>query len=172
MGHFALFDCWSPFCSLLIEFHCTFFISYEIFHIMFIITAFRLASKILVCCLFYSLPRDQSRDVTPRLEEGGWFFIFDCWSPFCFLLIVFFPSLIYCWHVMFIIAFHLVLTRSSLLFLRRISTVLSQGISHGMWLLAWEFLLFTSVLSFEYASSFRLLLLRLYSNGCAKALFV
>ena len=27
------------------------------------------------------------------------------------------------------------------LFIRRISTVLSQGISHGMWLRAWEFLL-------------------------------
>ena len=40
--------------------------------------------------LFYtiSLPRNQSRDVTPRLGEGGWFFIFDCSSPF-FLFIEF-----------------------------------------------------------------------------------
>ena len=37
-----------------------------------------------------------------------------------------------------------------LLFLRRISTVLSQGISHGMWLLAWEFLSIKSVLHFAF----------------------
>ena len=36
--------------------------------------------------------------------------------------------------------------------------------------LAWEFLLFSSVLPFAYASSFRLLLLRLCSNRCAEAL--
>ena len=36
------------------------------------------------------------------------------------------------------------------LFLRRISTVLSQGISHGMRLLAWEFLLFKSILHFAF----------------------
>ena len=39
-----------------------------------------------------------------------------------------------------------------------------------MWLLAWEFLLFSSVLHFSYASSFRPLLLRLCSNRCAEAL--
>ena len=37
-----------------------------------------------------------------------------------------------------------------LLFLRKISTVLTQGISHGMWLLAWEILLIKSVLHFAF----------------------
>ena len=38
---------------------------------------------------FYcSLRRDQSRDVTPRFREGGWFFNFwDCSRPFCFWLV-------------------------------------------------------------------------------------
>ena len=36
--------------------------------------------------LLLSFPRDQSRDVTPRLGEGGLFFIFNCSCPFCFLL--------------------------------------------------------------------------------------
>ena len=39
--------------------------------------------------LLLSLPMDQSRDVTPRLGECGWFLIFDCLSPFYFLLIEF-----------------------------------------------------------------------------------
>ena len=37
----CFFDCFSPFCWLLIEFHCTFSISYK-YHIMFIIIVFRL----------------------------------------------------------------------------------------------------------------------------------
>ena len=37
-----------------------------------------------------------------------------------------------------------------LLFLRRISTVLSQGTSHGVWQIAWEFLLIKSVLYFAF----------------------
>ena len=42
-----------------------------------------------------------------------------------------------------------------LLFLCRISTVLSQGISYGMWLFAWKFLLFFSVrTSFRVHASF------------------
>ena len=32
-------------------------------------------------------PRDQLRDVTPRLGEGGLYLICDYSSPFCFLLI-------------------------------------------------------------------------------------
>ena len=58
-----------------------------------------------------------------------------------------------------IIVFDGVLT-ALLLFLRRISTVLSQGISHGMWLLAWEFLLIKSVLHFAF-----LHLLSFYNNS-------
>ena len=54
-----------------------FLINYS--HIMFIIIVFRLGSDKFVSCIFYCLsPRDQSRDVTPRLGEGGRFFIFDC----------------------------------------------------------------------------------------------
>ena len=48
-----------------------------------------------------------------------------------------------------IIVFDMVLN-ALLLFLRRISTVLSQGISYGTWLLAWEFLLFKSILHFAF----------------------
>ena len=55
---------------------------------MFIIIVFRLGSDKLVSCFFNCLsPRDQSRDVTPRLGEGGWFFIFDCSTPFYFVFV-------------------------------------------------------------------------------------
>ena len=58
-----------------------------------------------------------------------------------------------------------------LLCLRRISTILSQGISHGVWLFAWLLLLFFRFCyPFAYGSSFRLLLLRLCSIRCAEAL--
>ena len=58
------------------------------------------------------------------------------------------------------------------MFLRMISTVLSQEISHGMRLHAWEFLLIKSASFRVLASSFRQLLLRLCSNRCAEALVV
>ena len=72
------------------------------------------------------------------------------------------------------------------LFFRRISTVFSQGISHGIRLLAWEFLLIKSVLHFTFLhllsgyyyydyvviGVLRLLLLRLCSNRCAEVLAV
>ena len=67
-----------------------FSISHKIFIIKYllIIIVFKLGSDQLVSCWFYCLsPRDQSQDVTPRLGEGGWFFIFDYSSPFCFLVI-------------------------------------------------------------------------------------
>ena len=73
-----------------------------------------------------------------------------------------------CLLLLYLVRFSLAL----LLFLRRIPTVLSQGISHGMWLLAWEFLLFFSVLPFVYASSFQLLSLRSCSIRYAEALMV
>ena len=55
---------------------------------MFITIVFRLGADKRVSCFFYSLsPRDQSRDVTPRLG-GGWItMIFDYSNTFCFLLI-------------------------------------------------------------------------------------
>ena len=57
---------------------------------MYIFIVFRLGSYKLVSCVFYFLsPRNHSRDVTPRLGEGGWFLIFDRLSPFRFLLIEF-----------------------------------------------------------------------------------
>ena len=78
--------------------------------------------------------------------------------------IMIFPSNTYWWHVMFIIiVFDWVLT-SLLPFLRRISTVLSQGISHGMWLFAWEFPLF--ILFLHLVSAI------IISNRCAAALVV
>ena len=62
--------------------------------------------------------RKQSRDVTPRLGEGGWFFIFDCSSPFCFLLIEmnWFFHLLYSTKMLGVLLLYLIgfcLTRSS-----------------------------------------------------------
>ena len=58
------------------------------------------------CQLFRVLffPRDQSRDVTPRLWEGGWFLIFEHSSLFCFFLTEFnfTPCLLKYYHIMFI----------------------------------------------------------------------
>ena len=66
-----------------------------------IIVVFGLGSdKLGVLFILLSFPMDQSRDEIPRLREGELFFIFDCSSPFFFLLIefhyVFSPSLIQC----------------------------------------------------------------------------
>ena len=76
---FSFFDCSSPFCCLLIEFHCTFQFPIKYYQIMIIIIVFRLGSE--SSSPFSSilpLPRDQSRDVTPRFGEGRRFLIFDC----------------------------------------------------------------------------------------------
>ena len=65
--HFLIVQ--SSFCFLLIEFHCTFFISCKYYHIMFIIIVFRLGSDALVLCFIICLsPRDQPWDVTNRLD--------------------------------------------------------------------------------------------------------
>ena len=68
---FNFFDCSSPFCFLLIEFHCTLFpFLIKYYHVMFNIIVFRLASDKLPVVsqdFFHSLPRDQLWDVTPRL---------------------------------------------------------------------------------------------------------
>ena len=50
-----------------------------------IITVLRLDSDKLVSCFFYCFSKGISRDVTPRVGEGGRFLIFDYSSPFCFL---------------------------------------------------------------------------------------
>ena len=64
----SFFEYLSPFCFLSIEFHCIFSIM-KFYHILFIIIVFRLGSDKL--SPVSSFPRDQSRDVTPRLGEGG-----------------------------------------------------------------------------------------------------
>ena len=63
------------FVFLLIEFHVLFPFLIKYYHLMFIILVFRLGNDKVCLCFFAvllpSLPRDQSRDVTPRLGEGG-----------------------------------------------------------------------------------------------------
>ena len=66
----SFFEYLSSFCFLSIEFHCTFSIFFKYYHILFIILVFRLCCDCLLFLLL-SFPRDQSRDVTPRLGEGG-----------------------------------------------------------------------------------------------------
>ena len=86
ISHFSNIQVHFVFCQL--NFIVLFLFLIKYYHILFIIIIFRLGSDKLVSCFFYCLsPRDQSRDVTPRLREGGLFFIFYYSSPFCFLLI-------------------------------------------------------------------------------------
>ena len=86
--HFSIVQVQFVFCQLNFIVLLLFLINY--YNILFIIIVFRLGSHKLVSCFFYSLsPRVQSRDVTPRLGGGGWFFLFDHLSPFCFLLFEF-----------------------------------------------------------------------------------
>ena len=57
------------------------------YHIMFIIVVFILGSNKRFCFFagfLLSLPRDESRDVTPCLGEGDDFSFFECPSPFYF----------------------------------------------------------------------------------------
>ena len=116
----------------------------------------------LLCCLFYCLSaRDQSRDVTPRLVEGGYFFIFVCSSPFCFLLIEFhysfsFSYLVLTWYVYYYCIWLGFNTLVSCSFARFLLFSL-KGLVTGCDSLLGS--LFSSVLTFVYASSFPLLLL-------------
>ena len=146
---------------------------------MFSIIVFWLGSDKHVRLLFVLLSsqRDQSRDVTPRLGEDGWFFIFDCSRPFCFLLIEFhyviFISYIVLTGYVYYYCILLMFNKPFSCFFAGFLLFSPKGsCSHGMWLLAWEFLLFSSALPLAYASSFRLLLLRLCSNRCAEALVI
>ena len=141
---------------------------------MFIIIVFRLGNEWLARLLFIlSFPGGAVTGCDSSLGGGTMIFNFRLFKFILFFVnwisLCFFPSFILCWYVTFIIVFDLVLTRSSSVS-RRISAILSLGISYGMWLLAWEFLLFSSVLPFADASSFLLLLLRLCSNRCVEAL--
>ena len=76
---FFLFDCSSPFYSLLIEFHYAFPISYLVLTCYVNYYCIWLCfNPFFSCCTLYcSLPRDQSRDVTPRF---GVFVILMCTS--------------------------------------------------------------------------------------------
>ena len=143
---------------------------------MVIIVLFRLGSDKLSSCLFtgflLSLPRDQSPDVTPRLGEVADFLFFD-WSSFCFWLlncalsISYFVLTCYVYYYFILFGFN---TLFSCFFCKN-STVLSQGICHGMWLFSWEFLLFSSSLHFAF-KHLSDLLFRQCSNMCAEALVV
>ena len=90
---FSFFDCSSPFDFLLIDFIVLFLFLLKYYNIMFIIIVFRLVidelfSRFLLD-FFCSLPRDQSRDATPRFWGSVilyWFFI----SRSC----IFFPATI------------------------------------------------------------------------------
>ena len=96
---------------------------------MFIIIAFSVGSDELVCCLFYCLSQGMSRDVTPRWGRVDDFSL-SIVEVLLFLLIEF-------QYVLFFISYtntlYLLLYCTLLsCFFTRISTVLSQGISHGM----------------------------------------
>ena len=47
----------------------------------------KLITVIIIFIIIIIIIWDQARDVTPRLEVGGWFLIFDYSSPFSILLI-------------------------------------------------------------------------------------
>ena len=81
---FLLFDCLSPFCFLLIKFHCTFFIFVKYHHIMFIIIVFRLSSYMLICGLFYCLSHGISHGMW-LLTCRGWM-IFHFWLSILFFV--------------------------------------------------------------------------------------
>ena len=67
--HFSFVQDHFVFCQLNFIVLFPFLVKY--YHILFIIIVFRLDSDKLVSCFFCLSPRDQSRDVTPRLGEGG-----------------------------------------------------------------------------------------------------
>ena len=111
----------------------------------------------MISCLPFrllSFPRDQSRDVTNGLGKGWWFFIFRVFKSILFFvnwnsLYVF--QLLYSTNMLCLLLLYLIwFLNTLLLFFRRISTVRSQGINHGMWPLAWAFLLIKSVLHFAF----------------------
>ena len=103
--------------------------------------------------LLLTFPRDQPWDVTPHLGEGGWFFIFDYSSPFCFLLIEIYYTFSISYLVLTCYVYYYciwwVLTRSSPVSSQDFYCSLPRD-SHRMWLLAWEFLLIKSVLHFAF----------------------
>ena len=81
--HFLIVQVHFVLCQLNFIVLYPFLLKYQILFV--IIIVFRLGSNKLVSCFFYCL--SQGSDVTPPLRECGLFFIFNCSSPFCFLLI-------------------------------------------------------------------------------------
>ena len=86
---------------------------------------------------------------------GGWMiFHFQVFKSILFFVnwnSLYFFQLLYSTNMLCLLLLCLIgFQNNLLLFLRWIYTVLSQGISHGMWLLAWEFLLIKSVLHFAF----------------------
>ena len=76
VDEFSFFDCSSPFCFLFTKFHCAFSISYillvcYVYYYYYYYYYSWFDFNTLFFCFFAdsycSLPRDQSRDVTPRL---------------------------------------------------------------------------------------------------------
>ena len=125
--------------------------------------------------MLLSFPRDQSLDVTPGLREGGWFLIFDCTSPFCFLLIefhcFFFISYIvltcYVYYYCIWLGFNMLLS----CFLAGFQLFSPKGSVTGCDSSLTSFC-YTPLSSFRLCIFFRLLLLRIRSNRCAEALVV
>ena len=86
---------------------------------------------------------------------GGWMifdfrlfksiFFFVNWNSSYFFHILYSTKML-CLLLLYLIGFNALFS----CFFRRISTVLFQGISHGMWLLDWEFLLLKNVLPFAF----------------------
>ena len=122
---------------------------------MFIILVFRSGCDKSVSCFFYCLSQGISHGMDSSLR-GGWmifhFWLFKSilffvnWNSLCFFHFLYSTNMLFLL-LLYSIGFN---TLDLLLFLRRISTVLSQVISYGMWLLALEFLLFKSVLHFTF----------------------
>ena len=107
-----------------------------------------------VLYLLLSFTRDQSRDVTPRLGDCGWFFIFDYSSPF-FLVIEIRYTLSISYIVLTCYVYYYCIwfgfnTLFSCFFARVLLFSRNVSVMHGMWLLASEFLLIKSVLHFAF----------------------
>ena len=135
------------------EFHCTFSISYKI-QVLFIIIVFGLSSDKLSPVLSSVFPQGSVTGCDSLLGEGWTIFHFRVFKSILFFAnsnSFYFFQLLHSTNMLCLLLLYLIMFQNAhLLFLRRIFTVLSQEISHGMWLLAWEFLLIKSVLQFAF----------------------
>ena len=150
IGLFSIVQVHFVFCQLNFIVLFPFLIKY--YYILYIFTVFRLGSDKLVSCFFSCLPKGSVTGCDWSLG-GGWrifhFQLFESilffvkWSSLYFFLLLYSTNML-CLLLLYLIGFQ----HALLLFLRRISTVLSHGNSHGMWLLTWEFISIKSVLHF------------------------